>query len=182
MLPGPTDHRESIRFKHIFGKKRIDYANDELVVVSLVKNAEIYIQSFVEHYIRLGVKHIVILDNGSSDYTIDIAATWLQVSGLSCDLPFRNYNLLMRQQLIQRFEKKNRWVLCVDIDEFFDYPYSDQISLNALLRYLTNEKYTTMVAYMLDMFSDQAISDINYSNGNIREKFPYYDISSILCM
>ena len=165
--------------KHVHGKRFLSYAKDELIVVSLAKNAEVYISSFIDHYIQLGVKHIFILDNGSTDNTVSITSKYPQVSVYQCSLSFREYNLLMRQFLLRRFGRKNRWLLCVDIDELFDYPCSDRINLGAFLRYLSTRKYTTIVAYMLDMFSEQPISHLDTESDNLKQAYPYFDISTI---
>ena len=169
------------RFKvrHVYGKRRINYARDELIVVTLAKNAGQHIDSFLDHYIGLGVKHIIILDNNSADDTIARASTYPKVSIFNCSLPFRELNVLMRQHLIRRFGKKNRWVLCVDIDELFDYPHSDQMSLSAFLQYLEANSFTAVVAYLLDMFSDRPLSGLKATVTNLKDEFPYYDISSV---
>ena len=168
-----------VKIRHIYGKRRINYARDELIVVTLAKNAGQHIESFLAHYIRLGVKHIIILDNNSTDDTIVRASAYPKVSILNCSLPFRGFNILMRQHLIQRFGGKNRWVLCVDIDELFDYPHSDQLSLSTFLQYLEANSFTAVVAYLLDMFSDRPLSRLNGATTNLKDEFPYYDISSV---
>ena len=172
--------RMPLSVRHICGKKRITCDDDELVVVSLVKNAEVYINSFIDHYLSLGARHIFILDNGSTDKTVELASNVSGVSVFRCLLPFREYNLLMRQYLVRRFGSKNRWILCVDIDELFDYPCSDRVSLQILLAYLNSRKFTTMVAYMLDMFSGLPLSRLEPGGDNLKMNYPYYDISSVI--
>ena len=168
-----------IKVRHVYGKRLIHYARDELIVVTLAKNAGQHIDSFLAHYIGLGVKHIIILDNNSADDTIARASAYPKVSIFHCSLPFRAFNVLMRQYLIRRFGKKNRWVLCVDIDELFDYPHSDQVSLSAFLQYLEANSFTAVVAYLLDMFSDRPLSGLNAAVTNLKDEFPYYDISFV---
>lgn len=168
-----------LKVRHVYGNRRIKYASDELLVVCLAKNARQYINSFIKHYVELGVKHIVILDNDSTDDTVALASGNEKVSVYRCSLPFRKYNLLMRQYLVRRFGKNNHWVLCVDIDELFDYPYSDKIHLDTLLKYLREKSYTTMVAYLLEMFSDQPISRPNPEITDLKKEYPLYDISSV---
>lgn len=169
----------TLKVRHVHGERCISFAKDELIVVCLTKNAESYIPSFINHYIGLGVKHIIILDNGSADDTIKIASMYAGVSVFSCSLPYKKYSLLMRQYLFWRFGKMNHWILCVDIDELFDYPCSDRLHLNELLNYLKARKFTTMVAYMLDMFSEQPVSSLKPGVDDLKNEYPYFDISSI---
>jgi hypothetical protein len=166
--------------KHIYGPKKVDYAKDELVVLCLVRNGELYMKSFIEHYFSLGVKHIVFLDNNSTDETISIAKNYKNVTILQTKLPFRNYSLVMMRYLLHRFAR-NRWGLIVDIDELFDYPFSDKLDLKSFLTYLNNKSYTTVVTQMLDMFSDKPLSSLeSKKEDSIKEKYSFYDISSLI--
>jgi len=165
--------------RHVSGPRHVTYARDELVVVTLVRNAEVYIDTFVAHYLELGARHIYVLDNGSSDRTVELASRLSRVSVFYCSLPFRDFNLLMRQYLVRRFGNKNRWILCVDIDELFDYPYSDRIDLRSFLTYLNQRQYTTVVAYLLEMFSELPLSHLDEALGDLKTRCRYFDISSI---
>ncbi|MBI4357807.1 MAG: glycosyltransferase family 2 protein [Candidatus Omnitrophica bacterium] len=163
----------------ISGDADFIYGPDELIVLTLLKNAELHIKSFLNHYLSLGVKKIVLLDNGSTDRTIELASSYPNVVILSSELPFKTYQILLRQYLIHRF-CKNRWCLYVDSDELFDYPYSEHLSISKLLDYLNVQGYTAVVAQMLDMFSDRPISQNHDSpEDSLKEKYPYYDISAV---
>src|SRR5262249_9560617 len=135
----------------------VPYRKDELLVVCLVRNGERYLDSFVQHYLGLGVRHIVFLDNESTDSTVSLASAYPQVSVYTTDVPFLGNNRLLPRFIGHRFGRRDHWVLCVDIDELFDYPYSDRISLTSLLGYLNSKSYTAMVSYLLDMVSDKPI-------------------------
>ena len=166
--------------KHIYGSKNINYAIDELIVLCVVRNGETYIKSFIEHYLSLGVKHIVFLDNGSTDDTIAIASKYSNVSILQTHCPYRKYETLMKKYLVKRFSK-NRWNLFADIDELFDYPFSDILNLSELLKYLNKNAYTAVVAQMLDMFSNgRSLQDLVADrNDSLKDLNKNYDISNI---
>src|SRR5919107_6374136 len=53
--------------EHLHGPEEVAYEADELVVVCSVWDGRPYVKSFVEHYASMGAKHMVFLDNGSSD-------------------------------------------------------------------------------------------------------------------
>ena len=110
---------------------------------------------------------------------MSLASGLPDVSIFRCTLPFREFNVLMRRYLVQRFGRKNRWVLCVDVDELFDYPYSNTISLENFLRYLSQRPYTAVVAYLLDMFSTTPLSELADSNQDLKESYPLYDVSAV---
>jgi len=63
------------------------------------------------------------------------------------------------------------------MDELFDYPYSDVVSLKALLGYLNEHRYTAVVCYMLDMFSGKPLSGHEaVEDEPLKERYRYYDL------
>ena len=168
-----------LEVEHVYGREVVPYREDELLVVCLVRDGEPWIRSFVEHYFSMGARHIVFLDNGSGDATVSIATTYDNVTILRSTLPFKRYELLLRQYLIARFGK-GRWSLCVDVDELFDYPYSDVIGLESLLGYLNSKSYTAVAAQMLDMFPEGPLAGRTGGAGNtFQERHNLYDLSAL---
>src|SRR5215217_5630831 len=165
---------------HLHGPEEVPYGEDELVVVCLVRDGRPYVKSFVEHYRSLGAKHLFFLDNNSTDGTVEALQNYNNVTVLETMLPYKEYDVLFKQYLVGRFGKKDRWCLCVDIDELFDYPYSDVVGLGSLLGYLTEKSYTAVAAQMLDMFSEEPLSA---REGNpddpLKERHRFYDTSNI---
>jgi len=158
----------------------VDYAPDELVVVCLMRDALPYVRSFVEHYFSLGAKHLVFLDNGSRDGTVEVLRAHENVTILHTDVSFKEYQKYLKRYLIHRFGKRDRWVLYVDQDELFDYPYSDVVSLGSFLHYLTENSYTAVVAQMLDMFPEEPVSRAaNVEDEPLKERHRFYDVSDI---
>ena len=167
--------------EHLHGPEEVPYGEDELVVVCLVRDGRPYVKSFVEHYRSLGAKHLFFLDNYSTDGTVEALKNYDNTTVLRSKLPFKEYMLLMKQYLIGRFGKKDRWCLYADIDELFDYPYSDVIGLGSLLGYLTEKSYTAVAAQMLDMFPEEPLSgrEGNLQVEPLKERHRFYDISNI---
>src|SRR5215211_3478851 len=167
--------------EHLYGPEEVPYAEDELVLVCLLRDGRPYIKSFVEHHTSLGIKHIFFLDNGSTDGTVEALKGYENVTVLQTTLPFNRYQVSMRQYLIERFGKKGRWCLYADIDELFDYPYSDVVSLGSLLRYLNERSYTAVVAQMLDMFPEEPLSGraSTLLDEPLKERHRFYDISNV---
>ncbi len=165
--------------EHVHGPEEVTYTTDELVVLCLVRNGRPYVRSFVEHYSSMGAKHTVFLDNGSTDGTVKALEGYDNVTVLRSSLPFKRYQMLMKRYLIERFGR-GRWTLSVDMDELFDYPYSDVVSLGSLLRYLKEGSYTAVVAQMLDMFPERPISDAASNEDEpLKGVHRFYDISNV---
>jgi hypothetical protein len=166
------------KVEHVHGPDEIVYAPDELVVLCRVRNGEAYVRSFIDHYVSLGVKNIVFLDNGSSDRTIDLLREY-DVTVLQTHAPYRRYGVAMNLYLMDKFSR-DRWCLLADIDEFVDYPYSDTLDIRDFLGYLDEHHYTGVIAQVLDMFSPAPLGQLSSrTNDNIRATYTHYDLSSI---
>src|SRR5919107_2143663 len=159
----------------------MDYEPDELVVVCLVRDGRPYVNSFVEHYRSLGAKHLFFLDNGSTDGTVEALKNYDNTTVLRSKLPYKGYRLAFKRFLMDRFGKKDRWCLYADIDELFDYPYSDVVGLDSFLGYLTEKSYTAVAAQMLDMFPEEPLlgREGNLQDEPLKERHRFYDISNI---
>ena len=47
------------KVEHICGPQHVSYSLEELLVISVVRNGELYVKSFLDHYRSMGVKHFV---------------------------------------------------------------------------------------------------------------------------
>jgi Glycosyl transferase family 2 len=166
--------------EHVHGPEEVDYGVDELVVLVLLRNGKPYLKPFVEHYFALGAKHIVFLDNGSTDGTVEALQAYddPNITVLRSRLPYKKYNVTMKQYLVERFGR-GRWTLNPDMDELFEYPYSDVVSLKALLGYLNEHSYTAVVTYMLDMFPATLLPAEGSEQEDLKELNRFYDISGV---
>ncbi len=180
-----TERIGGFEVEHVCGPEEIAYRDDEIVVVCLVRDGEPWVRAFVEHYVSLGARHLIFLDNNSGDGTVSAASEYDDVTVLRVALPFdadvegTRGQVVMRKYLIERFGK-GRWSLCVDIDELFDYPYSDVIGLESLLGYLDSKSYTAVVAQMLDMFPERPLLELaDGSDEPLKEVHRFYDISGL---
>ena len=180
--------RENV--EHLHGPEEVSYAADELMVVCLVRDGRPYIKSFVEHYRYIGAKHVTFLDNGSEDGTVEALKKYDNVTVLRTELSYKapggtvgnswTREVLFKQYLVSRFGGQNRWCLCADIDELFDYPYSDIVGLNSFLGYLNSRSYTALATQMLDMFPEEPLSEQSKSvDEPLKQRHRFYDISNI---
>jgi hypothetical protein len=164
---------------HLHGPRVLSYAPDELITITVVRNAPLHVKPFVEHHRSLGIAHCVFLDNGSDDDTVDRLCSYDGVTVLGCDAPYSRYENTLKWYLTNRFAA-GRWSLAVDIDELFDYPYRARLTVRDLLRYLNARGFTAVVGQMLDMFGDGPLSNVQISpDGQLQHAYPFYDISDI---
>lgn len=164
---------------HVAGPVGIACKEDELLVVTLARNGAAHVAAFIEHHQRLGARGVVVLDNGSTDDTVQIASRYPEVAVYSCPLPFRRYQMPLRRQLL-RFGGLHRWVLIADIDERFDYPHSRQVDTGGLLRYLSQNRYTAMVAYLLDLFNNRPLGEAGRPGSDAPLEDAFCELASIV--
>jgi hypothetical protein len=163
----------------VHGPAEVSCGTDEVVVLVVVRDGRAYVRSFVEHYRSLGAKHLVFLDNGSTDGTVEALSEYEDVTVFSTTLPFKRYGLTMRKYLAERFGR-GRWTLNVDIDELFAYPYMDVVGLRALLGYLNEHRYTALVTGVLDMFPEEPLTGVvRHEDEPLKELHRFYDISEV---
>lgn len=164
---------------HVSGPRRVSLSKNEAIVICVLRNGEFYIEEFIRHYQRMGFAHIVFLDNGSTDGTVAMAQEFQNVSICRSTLPIEANQRFFKRYLAKRFGQ-GAWCLDADIDEFFDFPGSDQIGLRLLLEYLNNNRYTAVVTQLIDMFSSRPLSECGgLSEGTLKHEYPYYDMSNV---
>lgn len=161
---------------HLVGEKPSSIKQDEYSVVSLIKNVEYFLDEFIQYHQRLGAKHIYLIDNSSSDHTIELSTKYERVTIYTTTLNFSLYESRIRGYFIKKYFPMS-WVLCVDADEHFDYPCSNKISMSDFITYLREHSYTAVAACMLDMFPREKYS--NLPEGSFSSVYKYVDISEI---
>jgi hypothetical protein len=168
----------------VHGPARVDLAPDEVALVCLMKDAAYYVEAFIAHHQALGLRHIVIVDNGSRDATVALASGFQDVTVIRNTLPAKRYEVLLRD-IAARQVLRGGWVLFADSDEMFEVPLA--APLPRLVAYLNAQGYTAMVTQMLDLYSPlpygsgkdwtyaEVIQQANcYSLGQVTS-LPYHD-------
>ena len=167
------------RTSHLCGPKRWETDPESMVVSCLVKNGGYYVKEFVRHYQAMGASHIVVLDNGSTDDTVERFAVHDGVTVYRCELPVGRYQHLMKRAAATQLVGRG-WCLDVDIDEFFDYPFSARMPLKDFIRYSDDSGFDAVVTQMVDMYSAEPIGYLAEAGTIFRPSdYPYYDLAEI---
>jgi hypothetical protein len=136
----------------LHGPARVALGKDDCAVVSLMKDAAWYVGPFIRHHQAQGVRHILIVDNGSSDDTVAIASRFANVTVVRNTLLAKTYECLLRSQMARKVFQGG-WLLFVDSDELFEAPFANGPAFPRLTAYLNAQGYTAMATQMLDHFS-----------------------------
>jgi hypothetical protein len=171
---------DSLRVHRIRGPKAVPVG---VILLSRVENGIEWIPQFLTHYRSLGVAHMIFLDTGSTDGSLDLLRG-ADITVYQTSLPFKTHRLWMRRWLMDRCPP-GTWTLNVDIDELFLFPKIDvgachAMPLPSLINYLDKNHFTAMRAHMLDMFASGPIgsADAPY-DAPLEEQYPWYDLSDI---
>ena len=128
-------------------------APGDILCFAVLRNEMTRLPHFTAHHRRLGVRHFLAVDNGSTDGTRD----WLAAQpGISVWQTAHSYKrarfgmdwlngLLMRHG-------HGHWCLTLDADECLIYPYHETRSLPALTAWLEGQGRTAFGALMLDLY------------------------------
>ena len=94
----------------------------ELAVLGIMKNEEQNVEEWIEHYLWQGAGRIFLIDNGSTDKTVELLQPWVErglVEIIHLTEPYRQREHC--HTAVRKFKilKKARWLLIADLDEFW---------------------------------------------------------------
>lgn len=163
---------------HIHGPRRLSLNSNEVAVLCLFRDGMTFLPHYLDHHRKLGVSHFVFIDNGSVDGSTEFIKAQPDTTLFHSRLFFGDYKHTFKKFLCEEFGTNN-WGLLLDIDECFDFPMSDQITLQQFISYLEANGYNTVVANLLDMFSNQAILELVESQEDMSAMYQYYDLTHL---
>ena len=138
-------------FRRLHGPARVTLSDDQAGLVCLMKDAAWFAGDFLDHHLSLGVAHVVVVDNGSTDDTVDIARRFENVTVLQNTLPAKIHEVRLRR-IAARITFDGGWIMFADSDEMAEIPGD----LSQLLRYANAHGYTAVIGQMLDLYAKGA--------------------------
>lgn len=152
-----ADHVRS-QMTLLHGPAMTQLAEDQIALVLVGRDVGYFLDHHIRHHLALGVSHIVYVDNGSTDDSIEIVKRFPNTTIATCSAQFRQHQKRIRYLANTAF-LKGGWRLAIDPDELLDYPGSDRIDLRELTRRMSARGHSAMVAQMLDMVHDGPVSE-----------------------
>ncbi len=139
---------------------------DDILLVSTMRNEQIRLPYFLEYYRGLGVDHFLFVDNGSTDGTSEYLTGMPDVSVWRTEASYQRagFGIDWLNYLKRRYAH-GHWVLVVDPDEFFIYPFCDTRPIRALTDWLDNSAIRSFSAMLIDVYPKGRVEDAVYQPG-----------------
>ena len=158
-----------------FCEEKINSDLSEIRLFAIMRNESLRLPYFLKYYKNLHINRFFIIDNDSTDNSVDIALSYENVHVFNTNEPYQKHWYWM-EYLLEKYGK-NHWCVVVDIDEIFYFPHAEILSISHLCDFLENMGSTAVRSLLLDTYSDQSVQNTVYVAGqNPLNSVPYFDI------
>lgn len=139
---------------------------DDVLCFVTLRNERIRLPYFFEHYRKIGIRHFVVVDNASTDGSLDYLVAQNDVSVWSTSASYleSNFGVDWMNHLLRHYGS-GHWTLTVDPDEFFIYPFHDSRPIDALTDWLDTYGIRSFPAMLLDMYPKGPYDAADYREG-----------------
>lgn len=165
--------KESVKTLNRIDQYSIPADLNEIRLFAIMRNESMRLPHFFQYYKQMGVNRFFIIDNNSTDNSVEIALKEINLHLFSTNETYKNHWFWM-EHLLDTYGK-NYWCIVVDIDELFYYPNFNTISLPSLIKYLEKHKFTSISTLLLDMYADNNILEVEYTQTNPLEILLFFD-------
>lgn len=149
----------------------------DVIAITTLRNEILRMPFFLKFYRERGVKHFLIVDNGSDDGSAELLAEQPDVSVWHTDASYHasRFGVDWMTWLQLRYGH-DRWCLTVDADELLVYPQDDHLDIPALAAQLESHGQRAFGALMLDLYPKDALGAQSYHpEQDPREVLQWFD-------
>lgn len=140
--------------------------SSDVLLFCTLRNERARLPYFLSYYRQLGISHFFFVDNASDDGSAEFLCDQQDCSVWTTPASYKRarYGMDWINALLTRFAHRH-WVLVVDVDEFFVYPYMETRPLPALTDWLAGCRHASFGTLLLDMYAATPIADTPYVEG-----------------
>lgn len=94
-----------------------------LAACAIFKNEAPYLDEWIRFHIGVGIEHLYLYNNNSTDEFQPVLAPWIGAGRVTfCDWPTPESQLAAYVHCLNRHKRENRWVAFIDLDELLFSP------------------------------------------------------------
>jgi Glycosyl transferase family 2 len=139
---------------------------EDILVFSTLRNERVRLPYFLDYYRDMGVGHFVMVDNDSTDGSLDYLTEQPDVSVWHTRAGYKRARFGVDWlNWLQWQHAHGHWCLVVDPDEFLVYPFCDTRPLRALTDWLDASSIKSFSAMLLDMYPKGRLDEQPYEAG-----------------
>lgn len=169
-------------FKHKMTLKsdRLQLSDNPMIptVMVLVKDELERMKLFYEHYRRLGIHQFVMIDNGSTDGTLEWLTEQPDTRVYQVLEPYSAPNKIGWTEKALALTGYNRWYIVLDSDELLDYPGSESHNAEEFIACMHKKGYRRLCGFMVDMYAELPLFSIDCEMKDIEKTYCYFDTDS----
>ncbi len=140
--------------------------HDDILLMSVLRNEKIRLPYFLDYYRKLGVDHFLFIDNDSDDGTSEYLVSQPDASVWHARASYKRATFgLDWSNYLLRKHAHGHWVLTVDPDEFFIYPFCDTRPVRALTDWLEGCAVRSFGTMLIDMYPQGPVDAEPYREG-----------------
>lgn len=126
---------------------------DDIFIFSTLRNERVRLPFFLKYYREMGINHFFIVDNDSTDGSLEYLMAQPDVSVWYSRKSYKRSRFGVDWlNWLQMKHAHGHWSLVVDPDEFLVYPFCDTRPLRALTDWLDASSIKSFSAMLLDMY------------------------------
>ena len=140
--------------------------SDDILLMSVIRNEKIRLPYLLDYYRKLGINHFLFVDNDSDDGSFEFLQAQPDVSVWRTKTSYKkaSYGLDWSNYLLRKYAH-GHWVLTVDPDEFFIYPFCDTRPIRALTDWLDGCAVRSFGTMLIDMYPQGPVDAEPYTEG-----------------
>ena len=147
----------------------------EIWLFLVARNEALRLPAFLRYHFGLGIARVILLDNGSTDDTLSIAAADPRIHVFRTNQSFAGNKVAWQELLLRRYGT-GHWNLVLDADELFAYRDMDTLSLPGFARALEAENVQAIHSVFVEMFPRGPLRDLRYAPGDsLPDAAPFFD-------
>ncbi|MGB7321304.1 MAG: glycosyltransferase family 2 protein [Albidovulum sp.] len=177
--------RKRLRFRAFRKRRELSPVADrtnaikpaDILASVVLRNERVRLPYFLRYYRDLGVNHFLFVDNGSDDGSREYLAKQKDVSLWTTKHSYKaaRFGVDWLNWLLMR-HGRGHWILSLDVDEFFVYPFCDTRPIRALTDWLDTYRIRSFPAMVVDMYPKGPVREAVYREGsNPFEIANYFD-------